>query len=149
MPRIYAHIVAKQGIDSLQTLPKAEKRFIAELPIQVTLETPGYKHMKELMKKHAGDNIMKYIHAQAVKDATMAESIINNRKDEQLFLHFNGNYHSKAYGGIYWYLKKKNEDLQVAVITAVEVDTASLALPDNFISTEFNIVFPEDMTKTY
>lgn len=149
VPRRYAAMVVDHGIDTLKKLPEKEKIFIAKLPINVDMKTPGYKKMKTLMKKHAGDKVMNYVSAQAVKDATMAESILKNREPEQLFLHFHGNYHSKEYGGIYWHLKNKKKRLKIAVISIAESDSMALPLPDDFVATEFNIVIPGDMTKTY
>lgn len=38
--------------------------------------------MKAIFKKHGmEENIMQFIAAQAIKDATMAESILKNKKD--------------------------------------------------------------------
>lgn len=152
IPRRYAAVVAKYGMDSLKKLPEAEQKYIAELPIKVDMATPGYKEMEAMMKDHAGDKVMNFISAQAIKDATMAESIYNLRKKGTLFLHVNGNYHSKEHGGIYWYLMKEKKWLQklkVAVISVDLSDNEQLALPDNAQLTEFNIVLPEDMTTTY
>lgn len=153
IPRRYAKMVAKSGMDTLDSLPKADLAWVAKLPIKVDLDTPGYREMKDIMAKHATeDKLMNFIAAQAVKDATMAESILKNRKRGQLFLHFNGNYHSKEHGGIYWYLKKRKawlSGLKVAVISIAQTKEADLALPKDFVVTEFNLVLPEDMTKTY
>lgn len=149
VPRMYASLVVDKGLDTLLKLPEAEQRYMAQLPVEVTLETPGYKEMETMMKKHAGANAMKYIYAQALKDATMAQSIANSRKPEQLFLHYNGNFHSKEHGGIYWYLKKLNKGLQIAVINVAESDSLNLPFPDDIIPTEFNIIIPKDMAKTY
>lgn len=150
VPRSYAQIVAAEGLDSLDALPVEEKVYLAELPINFSMETPGYKEMEDMMRAHAGDKLMNYIHAQAVKDATMAESIIKNSTKPGLFLHFNGDYHSKEYGGIYWYLKNQDhKKLKVAVIAVVSTDHPELRLPKELKHTEFTIVVPEDMTKTY
>lgn len=152
IPRRYAAIVAKYGMDSLSKLPAAEKKYIAGLPVKVDLATPGYKEMKDLMKEHAGDKVMNFISAQAVKDATMAESIYNSHKKGMIFLHVNGNYHSKEHGGIYWYLMKEKKWLQNLKVAVVSVDLSGndqLSLPDDAQRTEFNIVLPVDMTTTY
>lgn len=149
IPRRYASLVAKHGLDSLNNLPDSEKVYIAKLPIKVDMATPGYPEMLDMMKDHAGDNAMNFVAAQVVKDATMAESIVKNFKRKHLFLHFEGDYHSKEYGGIYWYLKKMKKRLKVAVISMAESDEADLKLPEAFIATEFNIAVPADMTKTY
>lgn len=151
VPRKYASQTSKSGIESLNQLPENEKKFIAKLPIEVTLETPGYKEMKSLMGDHVDElKLMNFISAQAIKDATMAESIFNNLQTGKTFIHYNGDYHSKQYGGIYWYLKKKNPKLKIAVISVFESEKAELVLPEkDFVPTEFNIVIPSDMTKTY
>lgn len=151
VPRKYASQTSKLGLESLKQLPENEKKWIAKLPIEVTLETPGYREMKSLMGDHVDAmKLMNFISAQAIKDATMAESIFNNLETGKTFIHFNGNYHSKEYGGIYWNLKKKNPNLKIAVISVFESEKAELILPEkNFIPTEFNLVIPNDMTKTY
>lgn len=149
IPRSYAAMVAKAGIDTLSGLPAGDRQYFANLPVKVDMSTPGYTEMLSMVKEHAGDKGMNFVAAQASKDATMAESILQNRKDRELFLHFNGDYHSKEYGGIYWYLKESKKKLKVAVISVAESDSDFLYLPDGFVATEFNIVIPADMTKTY
>jgi len=151
VPRKYASQTSKNGINSLNELPEAEKKFIAKLPIEVTLETPGYKEMKSLMGDHVDEmKLMNFVSAQAIKDATMAESISQNLQSGKTFIHYNGDYHSKQYGGIYWYLKKKNPNLKIAVISVFESEKPELSLPEkDFIPTEFNLVISSDMTKTY
>lgn len=151
VPRKYASQTSKQGIKALEELAESEKKFIAKLPIEVTLETPGYKEMKSLMGDHVDEmKLMNFISAQAIKDATMAESILENLQVGKTFIHYNGDYHSKQYGGIYWYLKKKNPSLKIAVISVFESEKPELVLPEkDFIPTEFNLVIPADMTKTY
>ncbi|HFK5582769.1 ChaN family lipoprotein [Elizabethkingia anophelis] len=151
IPRKYAYQVAKQGLESLNTLDTKEKAYIATLPIKVTLDTPGYKEMKTMMGDHADDlKVMNFISAQAVKDATMAESIINNLEPGKTFVHYNGNYHSKEYGGIYWYLKQRNPNLKIAVISVFESETPKLSVPEkDYVPTDFNLIVPADMTKTY
>lgn len=150
IPRRYASIVAKKGLDSLNTVTEKEKSWMMKLPVEVTLDTPGYPEMKEMMGDHAGPNAMNFVSAQAVKDATMAESIFKNLEKGKLFIHYNGDYHSKQYGGTVWYLKNLNPELKIAVISVFESETDELPLPtEDFIPTEYNLVFPADMTKTY
>ncbi len=151
IPRRYASQTSKLGIKSLDTLSDSDKKWIATLPIQVSLKTPGYTEMKSLMGSHVDDlKLMNFISAQAVKDATMAESIAQNWQSGKTFLHFNGDYHSKMYGGIYWYLKQIHPNLKIAVISVFEAEDPNLSLPiKDFVSTEFNLVFPSDITKTY
>ena len=149
IPRKYAQMVARYSQDTLLSLSKAEKELMVKLPYEVDMETPGYEEMKEMMKEHANHQIDNFVAAQAIKDATMAESILANLKSNQLFLHYNGNFHSKEFGGIYWYLKKQNPELKIAVIHIIESDETELKWEKDFKATTFNIVVPSDMTKTY
>ncbi|WP_419868179.1 ChaN family lipoprotein [Chryseobacterium sp. CT-SW4] len=151
VPRRYASQTAKEGIQSLNALSDKDKSYIARLPVNVTLDTPGYPEMKAMMGDHAeGTKVMNFISAQAIKDATMAESILKNRKPGKTFIHYNGNYHSKEYGGIYWYIKQKNPELKIAVISVFESDDPELDIPEkDYFPTEFNLVVPSDMIKTF
>jgi uncharacterized iron-regulated protein len=148
VPRRYASIVAKKGQDSLMLEPH-ELAWVVKLPYEVTLETPGYEEMRKMMGDHAGSKAMNFVAAQAIKDATMAESILQHWTTGKLLLHYHGDFHSKQYGGIYWYLKKAKPELKIAVISLTESDSPKLALPADFIKTDFIIVIPKDMTKTY
>lgn len=151
IPRRYASQTAKEGIESLNALPEKDKVYMAELPIKVTLETPGYPEMKTMMGEHAdGTKVMNFISAQAVKDATMAESILKNYNAGKTFIHYNGNFHSKEFGGIYWYIRQKNPNLKMAVISVFESENPELKVPEKeYIPTNFNLIIPADMTKTY
>lgn len=151
IPRIYASQTAKEGLESLNNLTAKEKTYIAQLPIKVTLDTPGYPEMKKMMGDHAEEmKVMNFISAQATKDATMAESILKNSQAGKTFVHYNGNYHSKEFGGIYWYIKQKNPNLKMAVISVFESENAELKVPaKEYIPTEFNLIIPADMTKTF
>lgn len=151
IPRRYASQTAKEGIESLNALPEKDKVYMAELPIKVTLETPGYPEMKTMMGEHAdGTKVMNFISAQAIKDATMAESILKNYNAGKTFIHYNGNFHSKEFGGIYWYIRQKNPNLKMAVISVFESENPELKVPEKeYIPTNFNLIIPSDMTKTY
>lgn len=151
IPRRYASQTAKEGLESLNKLTEKEKTYIAQLPIKVTLDTPGYQEMKAMMGDHAeGTKVMNFISAQATKDATMAESILKNIQSGKTFIHYNGNYHSKEFGGTYWYIKQKNPNLKMAVISVFESENPELKVPaKDYIPTEFNLVIPSDMTKTF
>ncbi|WP_449398779.1 ChaN family lipoprotein [Chryseobacterium wanjuense] len=151
IPRKYASQTAKEGLESLNNLSEKEKTYIAQLPIKVTLDTPGYPEMKTMMGDHAdGTKVMNFISAQATKDATMADSILKNFQPGKTFIHYNGNYHSKEFGGIYWYIKQKNPNLKMAVISVFESENPELKIPEkDYKPTDFNLIIPSDMTKTY
>lgn len=151
IPRRYASQTSKEGLESLNRLSEKEKTYIAQLPIKVTLDTPGYTEMKAMMGEHAeGTKVMNFIAAQATKDATMAESILKSWQAGKTFIHYNGNYHSKEFGGIYWYIKQKNPTLKMAVISVFESENTELKVPEKeYKPTEFNLIIPADMTKTF
>ncbi|WP_417885367.1 ChaN family lipoprotein [Zunongwangia sp.] len=152
VPRRYATVVSKFGIDSLTTFSEQAKKYMAPLPIEVDTITPGYAEMLGMMSGHGMQgNAMNFVEAQALKDATMATEIIKNLPENGLFIHFNGNFHSKDFGGIYWYLKKQQPDIKVAVVAAFSSENNELALIKNNQkkSGNFIILVPEDFTKTY
>ena len=147
IPRRYASYVAKNGLDSLKlNLDKHSQLFIAPLPIAYDPELPGYKGMM-----HGGGMPgFPYLpQAQAIKDATMAHFINKNLKENSLFLHFNGAYHSQNFEGIVWYLKKYNPAIKIMTITTVEQDTIDSVKEDNLNTADYIIVVDGDMTKTY
>lgn len=153
--RQYASYVSKNGLESLDTISTNEKLLLARLPITIDYEAPGYPEMIKMMGDHAGIKAKQFVAAQALKDATMAESILNNWNENALFLHYNGDYHSKNYGGIYWYLKFFRPNLKIAVIEILETANLNEKLSviksknENITTTEFIIVFPKDSPKSY
>ena len=113
IPRRYASMVSKKGFEALETLTAEEKTWIAPLPIAYDENLPGYVNMMKMMGDHASPNMPK---AQASKDATMAYFIRKNLKDNSIFIHYNGSYHSDNFEGIHWYLKNALPNLQTITI---------------------------------
>lgn len=146
VPRKYASMVAKGGFEVLDTLSVREKQWIAPLPIAYDAELPGYKKMIEMMGGHGGTNLPK---AQAIKDATMAHFILQYHKTGNLFIHYNGSYHSNNYEGIGWYLKLKRPELKIGTITTVSQKDVTTLLEENKGLADFIICVPENMTTTY
>ena len=147
VPRRYARKIFKDGFKSLDSLTKKEKTWIAPLPIEYDPNLPSYVEMKKMMGGHGGDNLPK---AQAVKDATMSYFLLKNRKDKQLFIHYNGSYHSDNFEGIYWYLKKQNPALNIITITTKEKkDNVAKFNKEHQNTANFIIQIPESMTKTH
>ena len=151
--RKYASYVAKSGLSSLDTISNEEKNLMVKLPLTIDYKAPGYPEMVSMMGEHAGEKAKQFVAAQALKDATMAESILNNFEQGNLFLHYNGDYHSKNYGGIYWFLQRENPKLKIAVIEILESSGEKLSIlnseSENYSATEFIIVFPKDFPKSY
>jgi uncharacterized iron-regulated protein len=84
-----------------------------------------------------------------MKDATMAKSISNCRKEGQTVIHFNGSYHSDRHMGIIWYLNKYNPGVKVTTISAVLQDDIDKINDENKGQADFVIVIPSSMTRTY
>lgn len=147
IPRRYARIVFREGIEKLNDLPQKDKQWIAPLPIPFDINLPGYKAMLEMgMGGHSGENFPK---AQAIKDATMAHFILKNYQKGKLFLHLNGSYHSDNFEGILWYLQQQQPDLKVIIITSVYQPTVQKLTLENTGKAHFTLAVPESMTKTY
>ncbi|MBL7702403.1 MAG: ChaN family lipoprotein [Ferruginibacter sp.] len=146
IPRKYASLVSKKGFEALDTLPAAEKQWMAPLPMDYDATLPGYVKMLEMMGGHGGPNMPK---AQASKDATMAYFILQNFKPGNLFIHYNGSFHSDNYDGINWYLKKKQPGLKYATITTVSQKNIKELLAENKRKADYIICVDEDMTNTY
>lgn len=146
VPRRYASMVFKGGFESLDILPSKEKEWIAPLPIAYDSSLPGYVKMLEMMGGHGGDNLPK---AQAVKDATMAHFILQHQNDGELFIHYNGSYHSDDYEGINWYLNKNKSGLNIVTVSVLEQDDISKFNKEEINQADFIIVVPTTMTKTY
>ena len=146
IPRRFASLVFKNGFEALDKLSNEEKQWIATLPFQYDAALPGYSKMAQEMGGHGGENLPK---AQASKDATMAHFISKNRKENSLFIHYNGSYHSDNFEGINWYLKQENPTLKIVTIATVSQNDISKLEPEYFGRANFIIVIDEDVTKTY
>jgi len=143
IPRTYANQVYRGGFKTLDTL---NKKWIAPLPIQFDAELPRYKAILEMMGDHGSLNLVK---AQAIKDATMAFSIQENFKNNHLFIHYNGAYHSDFHEGILWYLNKYNPELRTLTISTVSQDQLKSLNKEYINQADFVLVVDSDMTNTY
>jgi uncharacterized iron-regulated protein len=146
IPRKYASMVYKKGLEELQTISFEEKKLMAPLPIEFNGELPGYKDMLKMEGNHAGDKMPK---AQAIKDATMAWFILKNLKENYIFIHYNGTYHSDNFEGISWYIKEHNPEVSIMTIATVEQKDVKDLEKENLGKADFIIVVDEDMTKTH
>ncbi len=151
IPRRFANLVYKKDFKGLDSLSAEEKSWIAQLPIEYDKDLPGYQKMLEMMGGHGGETFPK---AQAIKDATMAESIDRaltkaENQDDITFIHYNGAYHSNDYEGILWYLKRKNATLNYKTIATVSQENVKKLLEEHKGIADFIICVDEDMTTTY
>lgn len=146
IPRRYASMVSKKGFEALETLTDEEKSWIAPQPIPYDANLPGYVEMMKMMGEHTSPNMPK---AQASKDATMGYFIFKNLKDNSVFIHYNGTYHSDNFEGINWYLLQQNPDLKIITIATVEQKDLSKLEKEYYNKADFILVIDEDATKTY
>lgn len=146
IPRRYASMVYRGGFEALETLSLEEQAWIAPLPIKYDASLWQYQQMLEMAQGHGGDNLPK---AQAIKDATMAHSIVENIKPNSIFIHYHGSYHSDFYEGIYWYVKQERPELKILTIATVTQKDLSQLEKEHLGKADFILVVDEDMTKTY
>jgi hypothetical protein len=100
------------------------------------------------MGEHMGSRI-NFVEAQAIKDATMAHFLLKNWNKDEVFLHFNGAYHSDFYQGILSYLLTDNPDLSYATISTVAQDDTGKLEKEHFGRADYIICVDNDMTKTH
>jgi len=146
IPRRFANMVYRFGIDTLEYLPETSKQFIAPFPMMYDTSLHCYKEISEMAEGHGGENLPK---SQAIKDATMAYFIHKNMNKNTKFLHYNGSYHSRFHESIMWYLLQLNPDLNITTIEVVEQEDISEFDEELIGNADFFIVVDEDMCKTH
>ena len=153
IPRRYASMVSKGGLEALNQLSDDAKKNIAPLPIDVDLSLPAYAEMMKMGGMHgsggvnmSAENIAK---AQVIKDATMASFILKNYEAGRIFLHYNGSYHSNNFEGIVWHLKKKNPKLKIITINTIQAQDITQPSEKEKNTANFIFAIPADMTKSY
>ncbi len=149
VPRRYASMVYKQGLSKLEALPDYSKIYLPPLPIKENFELDCYKQMLEDSKESGSETPERYPQAQMIKDATMAHFIYAHFEKGNLFLHYNGSFHSDNKEGIISYLRLLDPNLKIATITTVEQDNISTLESEHKGKADFIIVTPSRMTKTY
>lgn len=148
IPRKYASLVSREGLDALEGLSDEAKKYFAPLPIEVDKTLPGYVGMKDMMHG-SGMNAGFMVEAQAVKDATMAFSLYPFLEKGNTILHVNGSYHSNHYEGIVWYLKRDYPNTKILTINTVEQENINILDEKSKPTADFIIVTPTDGPKSY
>lgn len=145
IPRRYANMVYKKGLQSLENLSDLAKSFIVPInSFKFDSTVACYKDM--ITMEHGG---LKMAQAQAIKDATMAHFIYKNSNPTTHFLHYNGSYHSNNYEGIIHYLKQKVEMELIGSISTVNQDNISELKKENEGLANFIICVKSSVTKTH
>lgn len=151
VPRRYASMVSRRGLETLDSLSAEAKRYIAPLPLSWDPEVKSYKEMMNMhgmpgMGGKPNENLPK---AQAVKDATMAHFILSGLSQGKIMIHYNGAYHSDNYSGIIHYLKLYRPGIRVATVTTVLQEDISSLEDDNRGVADYIVAVPQTMTRTY
>ena len=156
VPKRYAKLVhkgriegldtLKGGFEALDTLSDEEKSWIAPLPIDFDPDIKTYKDILEMMGEHGTPEIVK---AQALKDATMSYFILKNYKSGDLFIHYNGTFHSDEYEGILWHMKRINDQPKYMTISTVSQGDVNKLETENLGKADFIICVDSNMTTTY
>jgi len=149
IPRRYAALVNKSGLEALDSLSPEAKSFLPPLPIAYDAELKGYKGLVKMMADAGSHDTLNIAKAQAVKDATMAYSILKNWKPGNLLIHYNGTYHTDNFEGIIWYIHQSKPDIKILTISSVEQDGVDTLAQANEKLADYILCIPSSMTKTY
>lgn len=146
VPRRYARAVNRGGFEALDTVPEAQRPWIAPLPIAFDPELPRYRHMLTMMGDHGTPNMVK---AQALKDATMAASIAASVRPDTRYIHYNGSFHSDFHEGINWYLEQLQPGLKRLTIATVTQEDLRRLNSEHRGQADLIIVVDPDIPGTY
>lgn len=154
IPRRYAAMINKIGLNALDSLSLEEKKFIAKR--HKILDDEYKRRFINLMEenfKHIPDNPMAMkmdldllYAAQCLKDDTMAESIFNYQHlpPRKKVLHFNGDFHSRKHLGTAQKLQIMEPMLHIAVITPIISDDQLIYSKQDLQEGDFLIVMRKD-----
>ena len=129
-PRRYVNMVGRKGMQSLDSLSKAAKRFLPRLPYDTATGAYREKFMEFMKGGSPGTNNSKIFYSQSLWDAGMANSIYQywrKHKDVKIF-HMVGRFHCDEKLGTAAQLQNKNSKLKILNISSFS--DSSFAKPD-------------------
>ena len=157
IPRRYANMISKQGLNALDSLSLDEKNFVTKKHIVFEDEYKErfIKTMKEemvhssKMPKGLMMNFDLLYAAQCIKDDTMAESILKYHRipPRRKVIHFNGDFHSAKHLGTAQKIQVLEPMLKVAVISPLGCEDEFIWEDENLLKGEFLILFKEEITE--
>ncbi|MFD1315686.1 ChaN family lipoprotein [Namhaeicola litoreus] len=150
IPRRYASMIYKGGIEALDQLSPEAKRMIGpELKKYFDPTVKAYAEMKDQMGGHVPPNMLNIQISQASKDATMAHFIINSYEKKHVFLHYNGSYHSDNDQGIIWWINKIKPGYDIMSITTVnKSDWDKMDENEKRERADYYVVVPDNMPRS-
>ena len=150
IPRRYAAMINKKGIDALKELsPEALAMIGPDLEKYFDPTVKAYAEMSDMMGGHVPPNMLNIQTAQAAKDATMAHFSIKNFNKGDLLFHFEGSYHSNYNQGIIWWIDKIKPRLTIKSITTVmKSEWDEMTEEQKATIANYSIVVADNMTQT-
>ena len=150
IPRRYASMINKKGIDALKELsPEALAMIGPDLEKYFDPTVKAYAEMADMMGGHVPPNMLNIQTAQAAKDATMAHFSLKNFNDGDLLFHFEGSYHSNYEQGIIWWINKIQPGLNMkSIATVTQSEWNELSEDEKATIANYIIVVADNMTQT-
>ena len=150
IPRRYASMLSKKGMDALKELsPEALAMISPDLETYFDPSVKAYAEMADNMGGHVPPNMLNIQIAQASKDATMAHFSIKNFNPGDFLFHFEGSYHSNYNQGIIWWINKIQPGLNIkSVTTVMESEWEELTKEEKAEIASYIIVVADNMTQT-
>ena len=150
IPRRYASMINKKGIDALKELsPEALAMIGPDLEKYFDPTVKAYAEMADMMGGHVPPNMLNIQTAQAAKDATMAHFSLKNFNEGDLLFHFEGSYHSNYEQGIIWWINKIELGLNIkSIATVTQSEWNELSEDEKATIANYIIVVADNMTQT-
>jgi len=155
IPRRYASMISKLGMNALDSLSQEEKKFVAG---RHKVYDDEYKerfirtmqsNMKHSSKMPSGmmKNFDQIYAAQCIKDDTMAESIIKYQRipPRRKVIHFNGDFHSRKHLGTAQKIQILEPILKVAVIAPLMCENKFTWKDEDLLEGEFLILIKDEI----
>ena len=140
--------IGTQGKNYLTKLNSEEKQWLAQKPFAeiANYRSEFFKLMGQAKHAKGSKTLNNMYLAQITRDNTMAESITKALKQNpnHKVIHLNGNFHSKNHLGTAGALERLNPQLNIKVITPIDVnDLPQLSTPQNRTDNYYYVVKPQ------
>lgn len=148
VPRRYANMTYKLGLDTLLSISEKAKEFLPPLPLVYDTTLSCYSSLAG-GGGPMGHGSPNFRDSQAIKDATMSHFILKNLNEGATFLHYNGAYHSDNFESMYYFLKEAMPEIRIVTISTIHQPDVSTLDKENYGLADYIICIDEDMTRTY
>lgn len=157
IPRRYASMISKLGLNALDSLSVEEKKFITKK--HKVFEDEYKERFIQTMKNNMAHssrmpkgmmmNLDRIYAAQCIKDDTMAESILQYQRipPRRKVIHFNGDFHSRKHLGTAQKIQILEPMLKIAVITPLMCEDEFTWKDEDLLEGEFLILLKEKISE--